>query len=226
MAKSLANFDLGAVEGQPSYALKVAVAQYALDMQNGILGSGGLGLHIDDVFTKKTDLDEKFAAHRGPLLNLLALIHRDGGEHTDSVGIHQSYEDAVRVWAKLRVKEDTLAAADLALHAVNKMELEIENLVEYGTSESCEEEELARYKADHRAAWAVYDAAYAVYASGMEPILSQKEAAENALVEAATELRDTYVANLPACEECTHVDCTAIRKYDTALRVYQGFAEK
>ena len=38
------------------------------------------------------------------LRELLAIIHRDGGHHTDKVGIEQSVNDAHQVWAKLRIE--------------------------------------------------------------------------------------------------------------------------
>ncbi len=41
------------------------------------------------------------------LKNLLAVIHRDGGEHTDQVGVTQSVVDAIEVWAALRIKADS-----------------------------------------------------------------------------------------------------------------------
>jgi hypothetical protein len=36
------------------------------------------------------------------LHNLLAIIHRDGGQHTQEVGVEQSVKDAHQVWAGLQ----------------------------------------------------------------------------------------------------------------------------
>ena len=44
------------------------------------------------------------------LLNLLAIIHRDGGHHTEEVGIKQSINDAHKVWAGLRENDYNLQA--------------------------------------------------------------------------------------------------------------------
>lgn len=41
--------------------------------------------------------------HGQMLRDLLAVIHRDGGEHTALKGIRQSVLDAHQVWAKLRI---------------------------------------------------------------------------------------------------------------------------
>ena len=38
--------------------------------------------------------------------NLLAIIHRDGGHHTDEVGVEQSVKDAHQVWAEQRTIMD------------------------------------------------------------------------------------------------------------------------
>ena len=43
--------------------------------------------------------------------NLLAIIHRDGGHHTDAVGEKQSVEDAHKVWADLMTENERLRAA-------------------------------------------------------------------------------------------------------------------
>jgi hypothetical protein len=43
-----------------------------------------------------------------PLRNLLAIIHRDGGHHTDAVGVEQSVADAHQVWAELRLQAEAV----------------------------------------------------------------------------------------------------------------------
>jgi hypothetical protein len=42
------------------------------------------------------------------LLNLLAVIHRDGGHHTSEVGVEQSVEDAYNVINELKLQIDDL----------------------------------------------------------------------------------------------------------------------
>ena len=37
----------------------------------------------------------------GLLLDLLAVLHRDGGQHTDRVGVRQSVVDAITKWHAL-----------------------------------------------------------------------------------------------------------------------------
>lgn len=54
------------------------------------------------------------------LENLLAIIHRDGGQHTIEVGIEKSVEDAIQIILKyhhgqnnmMRLKEDEEAATE------------------------------------------------------------------------------------------------------------------
>jgi hypothetical protein len=47
--------------------------------------------------------------------NLLAVIHRDGGHHTEAVGVEQSVADAHKVWADLiSALEDITGAAEEA----------------------------------------------------------------------------------------------------------------
>jgi hypothetical protein len=47
--------------------------------------------------------------------NLLAVIHRDGGHHTEAVGVEQSVADAHKVWADLiSALEDITEAAEEA----------------------------------------------------------------------------------------------------------------
>ena len=36
------------------------------------------------------------------LRNLLAVVHRDGGHHTEAVGLDQSVEDAIQVYYRLQ----------------------------------------------------------------------------------------------------------------------------
>ena len=48
-----------------------------------------------------------------PLLNLLAIIHRDGGHHTSEVGIEQSVKDAHEVWGQLRLAAEAKSGYDL-----------------------------------------------------------------------------------------------------------------
>lgn len=38
--------------------------------------------------------------------NLLAVIHRDGGQHTTEVGIEQSAKDAHAVWAEIQQQRE------------------------------------------------------------------------------------------------------------------------
>jgi hypothetical protein len=45
------------------------------------------------------------------LLNLLAVIHRDGGHHTIDVGLEQSYLDATTKWYTQLTLTDDLAQA-------------------------------------------------------------------------------------------------------------------
>ncbi len=45
------------------------------------------------------------------MLNLLALIHRDGGHHTDSVGIDRAIDDAEQVLYKWKGAYDVLESA-------------------------------------------------------------------------------------------------------------------
>lgn len=40
--------------------------------------------------------------YRDLLLNLLAVVHRDGGHHTEAVGVEQSVKDAVEIFYKGR----------------------------------------------------------------------------------------------------------------------------
>ncbi len=49
------------------------------------------------------------------ILNLLAIIHRDGGHHTDSVGIDRAIADAEQVLYKWR---DAYDALDLVGHPI------------------------------------------------------------------------------------------------------------
>lgn len=44
----------------------------------------------------------KLKAQRDKLLDLLAIIHRDGGHYTEEVGIDLSIEHAHKIWAKLQ----------------------------------------------------------------------------------------------------------------------------
>jgi len=47
---------------------------------------------------------------RQQLGNLLALIHRDGGQHQTEVGTEQALKDAENVWLSLRESHDALAS--------------------------------------------------------------------------------------------------------------------
>ena len=47
-------------------------------------------------------LEELVKRQRPALNNLLAIIHRDGGHHTEAVGIEQSVKDAHERWAGLQ----------------------------------------------------------------------------------------------------------------------------
>lgn len=42
--------------------------------------------------------------HKTPLLNLLAIIHRDGGHYTEKHGVKKSAADASKIIAELVVK--------------------------------------------------------------------------------------------------------------------------
>jgi hypothetical protein len=48
--------------------------------------------------------------HDAPLLNLLAVIHRDGGQHTCEVGAKQSAADAEKIVVRLREELEQIAA--------------------------------------------------------------------------------------------------------------------
>lgn len=58
---------------------------------------------------------------KAALGGLLAIIHRDGGHHTDAVGEKQSVEDAHQVWAKLLAEVERLRAA---LEKISEYEIE------------------------------------------------------------------------------------------------------
>jgi len=57
-------------------------------------------LHLEDRVVEQADSSRRL------LLNLLAVIHRDGGQHTDSVGVSRSAADAHEAWAALMVMRD------------------------------------------------------------------------------------------------------------------------
>ena len=60
------------------------------------------------------------------LRNLLAVIHRDGGHHTQAVGLEQSVRDAHEVWGKLIERSESrdaaLADTNSALAALTEVE--------------------------------------------------------------------------------------------------------
>ena len=56
--------------------------------------AGKINTQIDDVLVK------------GHLLNLLAVIHRDGGHHTAAVGLEKSVKDAHERWGQLMIAAD------------------------------------------------------------------------------------------------------------------------
>ena len=57
----------------------------------------------EGVTTRVTDLEKDNTHCR----NLLAIIHRDGGHHTNKVGLEQSCKDAVEVVGNLRITEES-----------------------------------------------------------------------------------------------------------------------
>lgn len=52
--------------------------------------------------TLKSPLQYTYQRDRAALLDLLAIIHRDGGHHTEDVGVEQSVEDAHQIWCDLQ----------------------------------------------------------------------------------------------------------------------------
>lgn len=75
------------------------------DLQ-GIAESGDVGHYLDGYAERAAALEQQVDA----LLNLLAIIHRDGGQYTDSFGVLQSTKDAVSVVCAERVRLDTAEA--------------------------------------------------------------------------------------------------------------------
>jgi hypothetical protein len=65
----------------------------------------------DVVLCREADLKAERDRLRADLNNLLAIIHRDGGHHTEEVGTRQSVADAHRVWAGLQEEVAWLRAA-------------------------------------------------------------------------------------------------------------------
>ncbi len=51
---------------------------------------------------------DKFRTDLQNLKGILAVIHRDGGQYTEKVGIEQSVEEGHKVWADLQLKADTV----------------------------------------------------------------------------------------------------------------------
>lgn len=52
--------------------------------------------------------DKKLRVAERELLNLLAIIHGDGGHHTEEVGIVQSVKDAHQTWGQLMLQVEEL----------------------------------------------------------------------------------------------------------------------
>lgn len=76
---------------------------------------------MDDELTTD-DLARYEADHTYALKNLLAVIHRDGGHHTDACGIPQSVQDACDVFYKLLARVEELEAQAKAIEPVLQWE--------------------------------------------------------------------------------------------------------
>lgn len=62
---------------------------------------------LEDQIAKQAEQTAVLLAYLG---NLLALIHRDGGQHQTEVGTEQAVKDAEDVWLSLRESHDAQAA--------------------------------------------------------------------------------------------------------------------
>jgi hypothetical protein len=52
------------------------------------------------------ELRRKLEQYRRPLLDILAVVHRDGGHYTVDHGLEKSVEDALKIIAEVVVNED------------------------------------------------------------------------------------------------------------------------
>jgi len=57
--------------------------------------------------TARAHVEAQHVETERALRNLLAILHSDGGHHTQEVGITQSVQDAHQVWARLLTQRDT-----------------------------------------------------------------------------------------------------------------------
>lgn len=71
------------------------------------------------------DLTYKFAIVEARAKNLLARIHRDGGQHTESVGLEASLVDAEKVVVGFLSAEARVAELEAALAAATETELAV-----------------------------------------------------------------------------------------------------
>lgn len=81
--------------------------------------------HAYDKVRRTLKSPPPYSEHKAALLDLLAIIHGDGGHHTSEVGVEQSVEDAHQVWCELRLQEMRLVTAEGALKAADEMRDEI-----------------------------------------------------------------------------------------------------
>lgn len=63
--------------------------------------------------------EKRAEAAESSLKNLLAIIHRDGGDYAAAVGIERSVEDAHKVWAEMMRRMDEAESSLAALKAQN-----------------------------------------------------------------------------------------------------------
>ncbi len=128
--------------------------------------------------------------------NLLAVIHGDGGHHTEAVGLSQSIADAQAVVVGLMVKSDELAAAqqrEAGLRAA------VQSLMEAMPDAELDSEEYAGYKAHAKGV--------AALAASEPPIVNEfipLDDAEELAADIDREISASEPPQTPAPAECAH----------------------
>jgi len=72
-------------------------------------------------------LDE-LRAERRMLLDLLAIIHRDGGQYVDTHGLEKAWQDAISLSAELRAENERLVGAFREVKAALSLTTLVEDL--------------------------------------------------------------------------------------------------